>query len=685
MKSLKTKLVLIISILSAVAVGIIGMLATETVIRHLDTQIEATLLETAENAAEQVNAAIQSEFEVLHTLSLLPNIIDENVPLQEKCTFLATLRRDDRNIAFYDVEGRFINAAGKPVQAKVDESEYLKPTLRQGLDFSTDPQFSKIGNRVLMFLSVPVKSKDGKIIGCIVSAKDGSVVTSIADSISVAENFHPVIISNKTGEILSNVADEIKNNEKYLAEYTKLIQNIANDQKMEVYNDGITGKKMLAVSSPVPGKDWKVVCSIPYSYYYSSVNALRLIILLIGLAADLLNTFIIYFIISKSLKPLITVKKSFEKISSGDADLTQRIELKSEDEIGQIIREFNKFTEKLQVIIAGIKNSKKTLEAAGTQLQISTMNTSSAITQISANISSTHEQINTSSNAVVETASTLNEISEKINSFDRIIENQAGSVNSASAATEEMVSNIASVKHSMDVLASSFRDLYDLLSGGIESQKFINEKIQKIENQSKALEEANKVINGIASQTNLLAMNAAIEAAHAGEAGKGFSVVADEIRKLSENSTSQSKYIKDNLSDISKTIGETVAVSNDANSKFSSIGEKIKDTNDFVAKMKEALEEQNKGSQQVSQALQSMLNDSSQVETSSVEIAKSNERIMQQIQNLQVITKEITQNMEEMDIGTKRINDSGMELETVSKQMAKSIDDIGSQIDKFKV
>ena len=88
MKSLKTKLVLIISILSAVAVGIIGMLATETVIRHLDTQIEATLLETAENAAEQVNAAIQSEFEVLHTLSLLRTSLMKTYRCRKNVLFL---------------------------------------------------------------------------------------------------------------------------------------------------------------------------------------------------------------------------------------------------------------------------------------------------------------------------------------------------------------------------------------------------------------------------------------------------------------------------------------------------------------------------------------------------------------------------------------------------------------------
>ena len=124
-----------------------------------------------------------------------------------------------------------------------------------------------------------------------------------------------------------------------------------------------------------------------------------------------------------------------------------------------------------------------------------------------------------------------------------MIESQSAGVSQASVAVEEMIGNISSVNNSMDKMASSFDTLSYNAQTGFTKQQDVNERIKQIESQSQMLLEANIAIANIAEQTNLLAMNAAIEAAHAGEAGKGFSVVADEIRNLSETSSKQSKTI----------------------------------------------------------------------------------------------------------------------------------------------
>ncbi len=137
----------------------------------------------------------------------------------------------------------------------------------------------------------------------------------------------------------------------------------------------------------------------------------------------------------------------------------------------------------------------------------------------------------------------INGIAENINSLENMIEMQASGVTQASAAVEEMIGNISSVNNSVEKMANSFATLGKTTNEGIMRQSSVAQYVQQVAEQSKTLQDANTAIANVASQTNLLAMNAAIEAAHAGEAGKGFSVVADEIRNLSVTSSEQSKKI----------------------------------------------------------------------------------------------------------------------------------------------
>ena len=450
-------------------------------------------------------------------------------------------------------------------------------------------------------------------------------------------------------------------NTPYLANYFPI-----KDQNGKIHGVFFIGKEVNAVDE-ISTKIFKPVAML----------APALTLLLMGLMV-----LIVYQVIIKKLKHL---NKNMANLASGEADLTLRLPEIGKDEFRELCNNVNIFMELLQSLIKKLNGAQSSLESIGENLGTNSQESASATTEIMANIDSVRRQAKAQSDAVEETAIVIDKSSEGVEELVTQINNQVAGITESSAAIEQMLGNISSVSNSVKKMSDSFEILDTNVNDSNTKIEKVSNKVNEMAQQSEMLLQANNMIAQVASQTNLLAMNAAIEAAHAGEAGKGFSVVADEIRKLAETTSAQSKNINVELKDIINSIQEVVALSKDAMVAFNSIVSQLTSTDTIMGQIDNAMTEQSLASNQILEALSDMKNQSTIVNDKSLELKMGVSDVNKNMQTVSQVSSTILGSMDEMAAGSQQISASSQDVSELAMQTKENIELMDSLLKQFKI
>jgi methyl-accepting chemotaxis protein len=377
------------------------------------------------------------------------------------------------------------------------------------------------------------------------------------------------------------------------------------------------------------------------------------------------------------------LRRVFDYLAEGD--FTIDVPKTGRDEIGALARNVGNYIEQFAEMVRTVKSSIRESEELKETLTNTEQEYSSSVNQMTANIRSIGNQIQGLNRSLESTTGSVSDIFARIRELTSQIETQSSSVNEASSSMEEMAASIDNVAKITTARTEASNQLVEVTKTGNEKVQSTNHVVWRIAQSVQEIMDIIDIINKIAGQTNILSMNAAIEAAHAGEYGRGFSVVAEEIRELSDSTNENAKKIKQSLQEISDAVEQAEQLSTESSKSFDSIMEEVQRFTSSMQEISATTDELSSGTQEMLQTTSDLSSATVQIKEAAEHIESETKQIDESMGEIRSISQQVEQGIQEISTGTEEITQGMTHLNEISRQNSEQIDELVSIVEGFRV